>query len=282
MAGRSQSRFKMLVSGKFLKSMALRTFSLGYEYTFISRLSRMIFFGNRHKCPLCGSDLKTFVPFGLDFPVLNANKVVGGGYRLNSLCPVCGSLDRERLLYLFLLHKTDIFNNSPKNILHMAPERILSGILAKNTALNYLTADLHSKHVMVKMDILNIQFPDRHFDAIICNHVLEHIIDDHKAMCELFRVLKPGGWAILQVPISLSLNSTHEDFSIITDEGRQDAFGQDDHVRIYGADYKSRLENAGFFVAVFKWADEPAKFGGAENIYGLLEEESVYLATKRQ
>ncbi len=134
---------------------------------------------------------------------------------------------------------------------------------------------------MVRMDITDIQFPENSFDAIICNHVLEHVIDDYKAMTELHRVLKPGGWAILQVPISLSLDKTYEDFSITTARGREEAFGQDDHVRIYAKDYASRLEQAGFKVNVFNWDAVAGSFGGSSNKYGLNEDEQIYSVVKR-
>lgn len=239
----------------------------------------MYWFGSRYECPLCNSHLKTFLPFGFDFPVLSEKKVVGGGYRPYARCPVCGSLDRERLLYLYLLHKTDIFEKSQK-VLHIAPEPDLADILRNQAVVDYLTADLYSKDVMIKMDITNIQFPDNFFDAIICNHVLEHIIDDRKAMSELYRTLKAGGWAILQVPLSLSLEKTYEDFSITTTAGREEAFGQMDHVRIYARDYKDRLEQAGFKVNVFKWVTEAEGFGGRKNRFSLVEEECVFHASK--
>jgi SAM-dependent methyltransferase len=145
------------------------------------------------------------LPCGLNVPVLREKKVVGGGYRQNALCPVCGSFDRERLLYLYLSQKTDIFKNA-QTLLHIAPEEQLTNILCTKTHLDYVTADLFSENVVVKMDIINTPFNDLSFDAIICNHVLEHVIDDRAAMAELHRVLRSGGWAILQVPISLSLD----------------------------------------------------------------------------
>lgn len=119
--------------------------------------------------------------------------------------------------------------------------------------IDYLTADLLSRDAMIRMDIKDISFPDNAFDAIICNHVLKHIIDDRKAMGQLRRVLKPGGWTILQVPMSLSLDEIYEDFSITTGKGREEAFLQDDYVRIYAKDYVTRLEQAGFKVNVFDW-----------------------------
>ncbi len=241
--------------------------------------NRVYYLGFRYTCPFCNSHLRTFRPFGFKLPVLKEKKVVGGSYRPNALCPVCGSRDRDRLLFLYLLHKTDIFEK-PQKVLHVAPEPKVADTLRNQASVDYLTADLYSKNVMVRMDITNIQFPDSSFDTIICNHVLEHIIDDWKAMSELYRILKTGGWAILQVPLSLSLEKTYEDFSITTTTGREEAFGQGDHVRIYAKDYKDRLEHAGFKVDVFKWVTEAENFGGRKNRFGLNEEECLFLASK--
>ena len=195
------------------------------------------------------------------------------------LCPVCGSWDRERLVYLYLLHKTDIFE-TPQKVLHVAPEAQLADVLRKQASVDYLTADLNRNDVMLKMDITNIQFPDNSFDSTICNHVLEEIIDDRKAMCELYRTLKAGRWAILEVPLSLSLEKTYEDFSITSTAGREKAFGLREDVRIYTKDYKDRLEHAGFKVDIFKWVSESGNFCGRRNRFGLVEEEWLFLASK--
>jgi predicted SAM-dependent methyltransferase len=239
---------------------------------------RIRLFGFRYKCPLCKSFVRVLFPIGDDFPVLKEHDVVGGGYR-HALCPVCYSFDRERLLYLYLLYKTKLFVGRHR-VLHIAPEQRLKAILAQQMNLDYLTADLLDLDVMIKMDVTNIQFHDDSFDAIICNHVLEHIIDDRKAMAELYRVLKPLGWAIVQVPISLSLEATYEDPSITTEKGREEAFGQNDHVRIYAKDYATRLAQAGFKVDIFDWVAERANFGGSRNLFGLDERERVYIGRK--
>jgi SAM-dependent methyltransferase len=234
--------------------------------------------GYKFKCPLCDNTLRRFLPGGAHYPVLKEKKVIGSGYRLNFKCPCCQALDRERLIYLYLLYKTDIFNK-PIKLLHVAPEKSLRKKLQECKNFDYLTADLHSSSVMVKMDIANIQYPDTSFDVIICNHVLEHIIDDHKAMSELYRILKWGGWAILQVPISLQLHQTYEDMTITKPRERMVAFGQNDHVRIYARDYRDRLERVGFKVEEFDWNSDE-RFGGVKNQFGLNEEERVYLASK--
>ena len=228
---------------------------------------------------MCNSHIKNMLPFGYDFPVLIEKSVVGGGYRLNARCPVCYSVDRERLLYLYLQHKTSLFT-SKTTLLHVAPERSLSSIIKKHSHIDYLTADLLSNETMVNMDITNIHYPDDSFDAVICNHVLEHIIDDKKAMRELYRVLKPNGWGILQVPISRTLAVTHEDLSVITPEEREHEFGQSDHVRIYASDYLERLKEAGFQVEEFNWWMDDKHFSGSNNKFGLLPDETLFTVQK--
>jgi SAM-dependent methyltransferase len=184
-------------------------------------------------------------------------------------------------VYLFLQRRTDIFGGTRKKVLHVAPEKTLATILQRHAPLSYLSADLNSESVMVKMDVTDIQFPDAHFDTIICNHVLEHVDDDVQAMRELYRTLKPGGWAVLQVPLSPSLEKTYEDPSVTTKRQKQRIFGQRNHVRIYGLDYRERLESAGFDVDVFRWSKEAEEFGGWCNRFGLDDNEPVFLANKR-
>jgi len=188
-------------------------------------------------CPICGKASY----FG----------VSGNPPRERARCVFCGSLERHRLLWLFLKKKTALFDKRDKKILHVAAEMCFAGRFKRAFGKNYLTADLNDPRAMVKMDITDIRFPDESFDVVICNHVFEHIVDDIKAMRELYRVLKESGWAILLVPME-DMDKTHEDFSITTDRGRKAAFGQSDHVRRYGRDYIDRLKSAGFNVTVVK------------------------------
>ena len=191
--------------------------------------------GDRYTDPIDGKSFKRFLPYGY------------GEQRPNVLSPSTLSLERHRLLWLYLKNETDFFQK-PLRVLHMAPEQCFLSIFKKMKNLDYTTADLYSPIVDVKADILKLPFKDEEFDLVFCNHVLEHIEDDNKAMKELYRVIKKGGMGIFQVPQELARKSTYEDPAIITPEDKTEHFGQYDHVRIYGRDYFDRLRNVGFNV----------------------------------
>lgn len=234
---------------------------------------------NKH-CLICNTASSQFLATGSTSPILKQLKVVGGGYREDVVCPNCKSNDRERLLHLYLLHKTSVFT-SIINLLHIAPERRLTNLLKQLSNLTYTTADLDMDFVDIKLDITNIPFKSNTFDFIVCNHVLEHILDDIKAMSELYRILKPNCQAILQVPISHIITKTYEDNSIVTEWDRDIAFGQYDHVRIYADDYIDRLKQVGFKVAIYDWFNKDIQlFGGQDNIYRLNNQELIYTVTK--
>ena len=163
-------------------------------------------------------------------------------------------------------------------MLHIAPEAQLSRILTHVKNLDYLSADLSSKRAMVKMDITNIQYPDNSFDIIYCSHVLEHVPDDRQAMSEFYRGLKPGGWAILQVPLA-DRDVTYEDFSITDPVEREKHFGQHDHVRWYGRDFTDRLVQSGFDVKIDGFVRELDP--GLSRKCGLMLSEDVYLCRKK-
>jgi SAM-dependent methyltransferase len=190
--------------------------------------------GSRVKCPICESSFREFLPYG---------RIRS---RANALCPSCMSLERHRLIWLYLKERTDFFNR-PMHVLHIAPESCFIKRLEKIHGKGYITADIESPLAKVKMDIHQIPFSENQFDAVLCNHVLEHVNDDIKAMKELHRVMKPGGFAILQIPFFHPVpENTFEDFSITDPRERERVFGQDDHVRRYGSDYTKRIESAGF------------------------------------
>jgi SAM-dependent methyltransferase len=209
---------------------------------FLIRLSYIIrpvlaFFlkGNKFTDPIDGKSFKTFLPYGY------------GTQRNNVLSPSTLSLERHRLLWLYLKNDTDFFT-AKKRVLHFAPEQAFYKRFRRMTNLDYVTTDLNSPLADVKADICNLPFKDNEFDIILCNHVLEHIPDDAKAMHELYRVLKPNGMAILQIPQDLNRAVTFEDDTITDKKERAKIFGQYDHVRIYGRDFFNKLRSVGFKV----------------------------------
>lgn len=184
-------------------------------------------------CPVCRKSARAFREFG-------------NPPRQDAMCPHCGALERQRLAWLFFERRTDLFDGRPKEMLHVAPELCFQRRLRRRLGRGYLAADLASPRAAVRMDITDIRLPDASFDVILCSHVLEHVPDDRRAMRELYRVLKPGGWAVLLVPITAE--TTFEDPAITDPAERLRAFGQEDHVRRYGPDYVDRLREAGFVV----------------------------------
>jgi predicted SAM-dependent methyltransferase len=191
--------------------------------------------GNRFTDPIDGKSFKLFLPYGY------------GKQRNNVLSPSTLSLERHRLLWLYLNKETDFFT-APKKVLHFAPEQAFYKLFRNQKNLEYTTTDLFSPLADVKADICNLPFEDNSYDVIFCNHVLEHIPDDTKAMQELYRVLKPGGMGIFQIPQDLSRTTTFSDDSITDKKERAKIFGQYDHVRVYGRDYFDKLRSIGFKV----------------------------------
>ena len=232
----------------------------------------------RKECPFCHSRFHRFEDGGISEPILTETHCIGGGYRHNVTCPRCNSTDRERLLYLFLRTSTPMFSQRLK-VLHVAPEPRLQRILSAQSSLEYITADLFSALVMIRVDLVKTGIRSNVFDVIICNHVLEHISDDGKAMGELLRILKPDGWAILQVPLSLSLPDTLEDPTVTDPKERRRRYGQEDHVRIYAAhDYRLRLERSGFLVCT--WSALREHGASFLHRYGLIRDENLYVCGK--
>ena len=200
---------------------------------FLRPLIYLFFKGNNFTDPIDGKSYRKFLPYGY------------GKQRENALSPGTLSLERHRQMWLYLQNETDFFTKNYK-VLHIAPEQEFLRKFKKMKNLDYTSADLFSPIVDIKADILDLPFADESFDVIFCNHVLEHIEDDRKAMSELYRVMKKGGWGILQVPMKNSLEKTYEDFTITDPKERQKNFGQYDHVRWYGMDYFDRLKSVGF------------------------------------
>lgn len=196
-------------------------------------LIKWYFKGNRFTDPIDGSSYRKFLAYGYKTS------------RPNALCPGTLSLERHRLLWLYLTRKTTLLEQALK-VLHIAPEQVFFSTFKNLTHWDYTTTDLHSPIADVKADICDLPFEDSSYDLIFCNHVLEHIPDDLQAMKELYRVLKKGGTLIAQVPLEATRDLTFEDDSITDKAQRTEIFGQYDHVRIYGKDYYQRLETVGF------------------------------------
>ena len=194
---------------------------------------KLYFKGNKFIDPIDGSSYRRFLPYGYK------------NIRLNALCPGTLSLERHRLLWLYLYRETD-FLKLPLNVLHIAPEQVFYKKFKSFNHWKYITADLYSPLADVKVDICKLPFEEGYYDLILCNHVLEHIPDHKQAMKELCRVLKKGGTLIAQVPLDDNRDTTFEDSSIIDPNERSRIFGQYDHVRIYGKDFFSFLNQAGF------------------------------------
>ena len=250
-------------------------------FSFFTDVKRLVWIarnkGDKVFCPFCGRQFSKFMPGGIDNQALV--NVFGAGIRKNSICPKCNSTDRERHVFLYLKQKNLLGISSGTRLLHVAPERNLKRLFATLHNLDYVTSDLCPERTSasVKMDITHINYPDDYFDIIICNHVLEHILEDSIAMGELFRVLKTKGWAILQVPFDPTKRHTYEDSSITSTSERLRKFGQSDHVRIYGEDYADRLQKAGFKVWIDRLISSDEKI---TEKYGLIKNEPIFFCRK--
>ena len=190
--------------------------------------------GSKVHCPCCDRSFRAF----------RAHRGRSG-----AKCPGCGSLERHRLLWLYFEQRTNLLS-APLDVLHVAPEYSFRRRLQAEPRLNYVTADLDSPLADLQLDVTKMPLADGSFDAVVCNHVLEHVSDDRAAMREIERVLRPGGWAILLVPIEEGRTETFEDPAITSPEDRFEQYGQEDHARVYGSDYAERLAEEGFRVSV--------------------------------
>jgi SAM-dependent methyltransferase len=218
-----------------------RPWLVRFSYIFL-RFTKLYYKGSKFECPVCGGHYRKFLPYGY----VNV--------RQNAMCPGCLSLERHRLMWLYLKEKTDFFSVN-KKVLHVAPEQCFHGKFKALEHLEYKTADLESPLADFKCDIQDMPFEDNEYDVVICNHVLEHVPDDKKAMHEIRRVLKPGGFAILQVPVDFNREITFEDNTITDRKERARIFGQYDHVRVYGLDYPDLLKEVGFIITNVDYCD---------------------------
>jgi len=227
---------------KIILKIFPRNFLIRISYYLVPIL-KIVYSGNKFIDPIDGRGYSKFLSYGY------------AKLRKNALSPGTLSLERHRLLWLYLNNSTNLLSSKLK-VLHIAPEQIFYKKFKKNIYWDYTTFDLKSPLADVTGDITNMSFKNDTFDLIICNHVLEHITDDRTAMSEIYRVLKKGGLGILQVPIDKDLEKTYEDKTLVSKKQRAKHFGQYDHVRIYGRDYKDRLENNGFIVNFIDYTRE--------------------------
>ena len=230
---------------KLFLNIFSRSFLLRISF-FVKPILKILMYGNKYTDPIDGKNFRAFLPYGY-------NKI-----RNNVLSPSTYSLERHRLLWLYLKNETSFFKAKLK-VLHFAPESALMNQFKKLKNLSYDTVDLNSPIADIKADICDLPFLDNSYDFILCNHVLEHVIDDDKAMRELYRVLKKNGLGIFQVPIDYNRDTTFEDFSVTNKKERNKLFGQYDHVRIYGLDFFDRLQKAGFSVERCEYTSKLSK-----------------------
>jgi SAM-dependent methyltransferase len=219
---------------KLILNTFSRTFLIKISFVFQPILGFFLK-GNQFTDPIDGKSFSTFLPYGYN------------NLRKNALSPSTFSLERHRLLWLYLKNETGVFSKKIK-LLHFAPEQAFYKRFKKLSNIQYDTIDINSPLAMIKADICDLPIKDNTYDFILCNHVLEHILDDNKAISELHRVLKKDGVGIFQVPIDMKKEFTFQDDSITDKKERNKIFGQYDHVRVYGKDYFTKLKNAGFKV----------------------------------
>jgi len=197
---------------------------------------------------------------------------------LHGICPRCDAHPRHRLLWLYLSQQFPGLLDSDLQLLHVAPEYALLSSFRAAPQLRYVSFDLGSPLAQCHGDLEALPFADNRFDVVLCNHVFEHVADDRQAMAEVYRVLAPGCWALLQVPVDLSRDATCEDPSIDTPAGRREHFGQADHLRVYGRDYAQRLEAAGFSVEVIDYVRQLSS--DTVERFGLNPDEPLYIGRK--
>ena len=249
---------------KYILKFLPRKFLIKYSFL-ITPILRVIYHGKKYTDPIDESNYSQFLSYGY--------KTI----RKNALCPGTLSLERHRLLWLYLVKETNFLSSSLK-VLHIAPEQVFYKKFKNLKNWDYLTFDLDSPIADIKGDLTSMDFKDESFDLIICNHVLEHIEDDNSALNEIYRVLRYNGITILQVPINSKREITFEDSSIKSKIQREKYFGQYDHIREYGLDFKDRVEQAGFEVEMINYSTKISK--DLIIRYGLMKNDLIPIGKK--
>jgi SAM-dependent methyltransferase len=252
---------------KFLLNTLPRPLLIRLSYPF-KKVAPLLYKGNKVECPVCERSFSKFLSYGSDT-----------AHRENVLCPYDLTLERHRLMWLYLRDQSNFFSAEKLDVLHIAPEQCFHARFKVQKNLNYLTGDLVSPIADIHFDLHHIPLEDNRFDVVFCNHVLEHVDDVNQCISELYRVMKPGGWGIMQVPQDFDRQVTYEDSTITSPKDREIHFWQKDHVRLFGMDYPQWLERAGFTVTEF----DPRKEYGDEKVvrYRLHEKEILYIVHKK-
>ena len=251
---------------KFLLNKLPRPLLIRLSYIF-RIFAPALYRGNAVSCPVCEKSFSKFLSYGSEV-----------AHRDNVLCPYDLTLERHRLMWLYLKNHSNFFTQANLAVLHMAPEQCFIDRFKAQENLNYLTADIVSPIADMHFDLHQIPLENDRFDVVFCNHVMEHVQDPIQCMSELFRVLKPGGWAIMQVPQDFSRETTYEDPSIVTEADRELHYWQKDHVRLFGKDYPTYLERVGFHTTAF---DLNAHYSQEEiGRFRLMKEEILYIFKK--
>ena len=249
---------------KLILKIFPRTFLIKFSFIFQPLLG-ILLSGDKFTDPIDGKSFRKFLSYGYT------------KLRKNALSPSTLSLERHRLLWLYLKNETVLFEKKIK-LLHFAPEQAFYKRFKKLRNIQYDTIDINSPLAKIKADICDLPIKENTYDFILCNHVLEHVLDDNKAMSELYRVLKKGGTGIFQVPIDMKREKTFQDDSITDKLERNKIFGQYDHVRIYGKDYFNKLEDTGFKV---QQVDYSKKFSDKEILkFSIIKGEIIPVCTK--
>ena len=237
---------------------------LSYVFKFFAPV---VLKGNNVECPVCEKSFKKFLPYGY-----NDNQ------RDNVLCPYDLTLERHRLMWVYLKTKSNFFTDNIK-VMHIAPEQCFYKLFRNQKNIDYTTGDLESPLADIHFDLHKIPLEDNQYDVIFCNHVMEHVENDVQCMKELLRIMKPGGWGIFQVPMDRTRDTTYEDASITDPKEREKHFWQYDHVRLYGTNYPDVLRSAGFEVEEYNYKKELDK--ESYDRYCFEDGEMLYIVCKK-
>jgi SAM-dependent methyltransferase len=253
---------------KWLLNTLPRPLLIRLSYVF-KKFAPLIYKGDKVECPVCERSFSKFLSYGSAVT-----------HRDNVLCPYDLTLERHRLMWLYLTQKTDFFTKPNLKVMHIAPEQCFHKKFKEQKNLDYITGDLLSPIADMHFDLHDIPLEDNQYEVIFCNHVMEHVKDDLRCMQELYRIMKPGGWGIMQVPIDSSRTTTYEDETITSPAEREKHFWQYDHVRLYGLNYPDRLREAGFQVETIDYKKELSEEQFER--YRLMKSELLYVVSKPQ